>query len=201
MRQPLVILGAIGVILIAYLVSFYNSLVGKTQAIDNQWAQVETQYQRRFDLIPNLVNSVKGSFTQEQTVFGQIAEARTRYAGAMTVDEKARRASELESVLGRLLVIVENYPQLRSQENVSSLMDELAGTENRIAVERRRYNDLVRDYNTAIKRIPGKFVASAFGFAGRSFFEAVEAAGQAPTVDITVPPVEIAPEESTPAAQ
>lgn len=201
MRKALVIIGGVAVIVIASLVSFYNGLVGKTEAIDNQWAQVETQYQRRFDLVPNLVNSVRGSFTQEQAVFGQIAEARTRYAGAATVDDRARAASELESALGRLLVIVENYPVLRSQENVAGLMDELAGTENRIAVERRRFNDLVRDYNVAVKQVPGRFVAAAFGFSERAFFEAAETAAEAPEVDLNVPAVEITPEESSPSAE
>ena len=178
------IIGAIVLVLALSLVSFYNSLIGKTQAVDNQWAQVETQYQRRFDLIPNLVNSVKGMMTQEQAVFGQIAEARTRYAGAGTVEEKVKAAGDIESALGRLLVIMENYPELRSAENVSQLMDELAGTENRISVERRRYNDLVRDYNTTIKKFPANLVAGTFGFSQRLFFEAAEGAEQAPEVNL-----------------
>jgi len=164
------------------LIGFYNSLVGKSQAVEAQWAQVETQYQRRFDLIPNLVESVKGMMEQEKEVFGQIAEARTRYSGAKTVEEKVKAAGEVESVLGRLLVIMENYPELRSSENVSQLMDELAGTENRVAVERRRYNELVRDYNTTIKKFPGNLIAGMFGFSERSFFEAAEGAEQAPKV-------------------
>lgn len=185
MKSLLVILGGLGLIVVAgvlYIVGFYNGLVTKSQAIDNQWAQVETQYQRRFDLIPNLVNSVKGIFEQEREVFGAIAEARTRYAGAATVDEKAAAAGGLESALGRLLVIIENYPELRSSEAVQQLMDDLAGTENRIAVERRRFNDFVKDYNTAIKRVPGSLIAPMFGFSERAYFEAVEGAEQAPTV-------------------
>ena len=178
------IIGVIVLVLALSLIGFYNSLIGKTQAVDNQWAQVETQYQRRFDLIPNLVNSVKGMMTQEQAVFGQIAEARTRYAGAGTVEEKVKAAGDIESALGRLLVIMENYPELRSAENVSQLMDELAGTENRISVERRRYNDLVRDYNTTIKKFPANLVAGTFGFSQRLFFEAAEGAEQAPEVNL-----------------
>ncbi|MBL7150507.1 LemA family protein [Candidatus Microgenomates bacterium] len=178
----LIIIGVLALSALS-LVNFYNSLVGKTQAVEAQWAQVETQYQRRFDLIPNLVESVKGMMEQEKEVFGQIAEARTRYSGAKTVEEKVKAAGEVESVLGRLLVIMENYPELRSSENVSQLMDELAGTENRIAVERRRYNDLVRDYNTAIKKFPGNLMAGMFGFNERSFFEAAEGAEQAPKVE------------------
>lgn len=186
MKSLIAILGGIGLIVVigvVAVVGFYNGLVTKTQAIDNQWAQVETQYQRRFDLVPNLVNSVKGIFEQEQKVFGDIAEARTRYAGAATVDEKAQAAGGLESALGRLLVILENYPELRSSEAVQQLMDDLAGTENRVAVERRRFNDLVKDYNTTIKRVPGNLIAPMFGFSERAYFEATEGAEKAPTVE------------------
>lgn len=185
MKKTWLIVAAIFLFLALTLVSFYNSLITKTQAIDNQWAQVETQYQRRFDLIPNLVNSVEGIMAQEQVVFGQIAEARTRYSGATTTEEKVKAATELESALGRLLVIMENYPQLRSAENVSQLMDELAGTENRIAVERRRFNDFVRDYNTSIKKFPANLIAGTFGFSERSYFEAAEGAQLAPEVEIS----------------
>jgi len=122
---------------------------------------------------------------QEQTVFGQIAEARTRYSGATTTEEKVKAATQLESALGRLLVIMENYPELRSAENVSQLMDELAGTENRVAVERRRFNDLARDYNTTIKKFPANMIAGTFGFTERSYFEAAEGAEQAPEVEIS----------------
>jgi LemA protein len=166
----------------AMLWGTYNSLVTRSQAIDGQWAQVETQYQRRFDLIPNLVNSVKGIMGQEQTVFGQIADARTKYAGARTTDEKAAAGGEVESALGRLLVIMENYPQLRSIEAVTQLMDELAGTENRISVERGRYNRLVQDYNTAIRRFPTNLLASTFGFDAREYFKSVSGADQVPKV-------------------
>lgn len=186
MKGTTAIIGGIVVVLLGivfWVFSFYNNLVGMTQAIDAQWAQVETQYQRRFDLIPNLVNSVKGLFEQEQTVFGEIAQARTKYSGATTIDEKARAAGELETALGRLLVIVENYPEIRSSEAVTQLMDDLAGTENRISVERRRFNELVRSYNTTIKRIPASFFAGMFGFSERAYFEATEAAEKAPEVE------------------
>ena len=178
--------GVIALIIIIVGVSIwtnYNSLVTKSQAIEGQWAQVETQYQRRYDLIPNLVNSVKGIMAQEQAVFNEIAEARTRYAGAVTTDEKATAGSEVESALARLLVIMENYPELRSTETVIQLMDELAGTENRISVERRRYNDLVRDYNTTIKKFPTNLLASAFNFDVREYFESVPVADQPPVVE------------------
>jgi LemA protein len=163
----------------------YNSLVSKSQAIDGQWAQVETQYQRRFDLIPNLVNSVKGYMTQEKTVFAQISDARTKYAGAQTTDAKAAASGEVESALGRLLVIMENYPELKSVAVVTQLMDELAGTENRISVERKRYNDLVLDYNTTIKKFPTNLMASIFNFDTREYFKSVSGANQAPTVDFS----------------
>src|SRR4030042_6533389 len=133
------------------LVGMYNSLVTKEQAIEGQWAQVETQYQRRYDLIPNLVESVKGYMTQEKTIFDTLADARSRDAGAPTTDEKAVASGEVEVALARLLAIMENYPVLRSIEAITSLMDELAGTGNPITVGRRRDNETVRDYNTAIK--------------------------------------------------
>lgn len=161
----------------------YNSLVTKSQAVDAQWGQVETQYQRRYDLIPNLVNSVKGFMTQEQTIFGQISEARTRYAGAKTTDEKAVASGEVEAALARLLVIMENYPNLRSVETVTNLMDELAGTENRVNVERRRYNDTVRDYNTTIKTFPRNMIAGMFGFEQREYFQSVPGADLVPKVE------------------
>src|SRR3989338_1138017 len=134
------------VLALIYGWSTYNRLVSLNESTDNQWAQVETQYQRRFDLIPNLVESVKGIFSQEQKVFGDLAEARTRYSGATSVGEKVAAANQVETALGRLLVVVENYPQLRSAENVQTLMVQLEGAENRISVERKRFNDLTRDY-------------------------------------------------------
>jgi LemA protein len=175
----LVILLVIG----GVLVGMYNSLVTKEQAIEGQWANVETQYQRRYDLIPNLVESVKGYMTQEKTIFDNLAEARSRYAGATTTDEKAVASGEVEVALARLLAIMENYPVLRSVEVVTNLMDELAGTENRISVERRNYNDLVRDYNTAIKTFPRNMLASMFGFTAHEYFESVSGADQVPKVE------------------
>lgn len=165
------------------LIGMYNSLVTKEQAIEGQWAQVETQYQRRYDLIPNLVESVKGYMTQEQTIFNNLAEARSKYAGATTTDEKAVASGEVEVALARLLAIMENYPVLRSVEVVTNLMDELAGTENRISVERRSYNDKVRDYNTAIKTFPRNMLAGMFGFAAHEYFESVSGADQVPKVE------------------
>ncbi|OHA17721.1 MAG: LemA family protein [Candidatus Taylorbacteria bacterium RIFCSPHIGHO2_01_FULL_46_22b] len=167
-----------------WLVFAYNGLVSTNEGVDTQWAQVEAQYQRRFDLIPNLVESVKGIMQQEQEVFGQIAEARSQYAGARTVDEKAAAAGQMESALGRLLVITENYPQLRSSETVSTLMAQLEGTENRVSVERNRFNELVRTYNLKVKRVPNNILASLFGFDERAYFEAAAGAEIVPQVKI-----------------
>ncbi len=188
MKKGWIAFGAVvGVLLILglSLIGTYNSLVTRSQAVDGQWAQVETQYQRRFDLIPNLVESVKGIMAQEQAVFLAIAEARTRYAGATTPADRADAANEVETALARLLVIMENYPQLRSIEAVTTLMDELAGTENRVAVERGRYNTEVRDYNTAIKRFPTVLIAGMFGFDQRDYFESFPGADQPPKVDFS----------------
>jgi len=176
-------IAVVAIIIIVALVGIYNSLVTKSQAIDAQWAQVETQYQRRFDLIPNLVNTVKGMMKQEQTVFQAIADARTKYGSAPTVDAKAAAAGEVESALGRLIAVMENYPELKSSQNVTGLMDELAGTENRISVERRRYNELVRDYNTQIKTFPTNMLAGMFGFTEKAYFQSVSGADQAPKVE------------------
>jgi LemA protein len=161
----------------------YNKLVSNGESVTTQWAQVETQYQRRFDLIPNLVNSVKGAMKQEQAVFDAIAEARTRYSGAGNADDKARAASDVESAFARLLVVMENYPQLKSVDTVQTLMAQIEGTENRVSVERGRYNDTVRSYNLATKRFPGSIVASLFGFDAKTYFESVEEAASAPKVE------------------
>jgi LemA protein len=184
MKKTGIIVLVIVVLLIIWGWSSYNGLVNANEAVTSQWAQVESQYQRRFDLIPNLVNSVKGIMKQEQAVFTAIADARTHYAGATTIDAKAKAAGEVESALGRLLVITENYPQLKSSENVSGLMAELSGTENRVATERKRFNDAVQDYNLRTKRFPGSIFASMFGFAPHDYFQSVEGAQNAPKVDL-----------------
>lgn len=172
------------VVFALYTGTTYNGLVTANETVDAQWAKVETQYQRRFDLIPNLVNSVKGVLTQEQTIFTEIADARTRYAGATTADEKAAAASQVETSLGRLLVIVENYPVLTSSTVVRDLMSQLEGTENRISVERSRFNDEIRSYNLSVKRFPKSLIALLFGFGERSYFEAVEGGDTVPTVNL-----------------
>ena len=176
------VLGVI-VVLVLYSWSLYNSLVKANENITGQWAQVETQYQRRFDLIPNLVNSVKGIMAQEQKVFGDLAEARTRYAGAANVDDRVKAANDVESYLGRLLVVMENYPQLRSSETVLTLMAQLEGTENRISVERSRFNDAVRAFNTKIKRFPANVLVRLFRFNEKVYFESQPGAEKVPGVN------------------
>ena len=182
MKKTTIIIIVILVILGFYGFSTYNRLVTLDVNADTQWQQVETQYQRRFDLIPNLVESAKGVMNQEQEVFTAIAEARTRYSGAGTPEERAAAANEVESALSRLLVIVENYPQLRSSETVQSLMSQLEGTENRISTERMRYNEAVQAYNLKVMRVPSSIIASITGFDEREFFEAQAGAENAPQV-------------------
>ncbi len=161
----------------------YNSLVTLDEDVNTQWANVESKLQRRFDLIPNLVESVKGAMAQEQEIFTAIADARARMAGAESLSEKVEASNQLEGALGRLLVVTENYPVLKSNENVTALMDELAGTENRISVERDRYNEVVSKYNSAIRRFPKNIMAGMFGFETRPYFEATQGADTAPEVN------------------
>jgi len=170
-------------ILIVWGIGSYNNLVTMQEQVKNSWAQVETVLQRRYDLIPNLVNTVKGYAKQEQTVFTEVARLRSQWAGAKTSAEQAQAANQLEGALGRLMVIVESYPELKSNQNFLALQDELAGTENRIAVERRRFNDSARVYNTAIRRFPTSAVAGLFGFAPHPYFEAAATAREAPKVE------------------
>ena len=161
----------------------YNRFVGQEEAIKTQWAQVENQLQRRNDLIPNLVETTKGIAQQEKDVFGQIADSRARLAGARTPDETIQAANQQSAALARLLVVVENYPQLRSSETFNRLMDELSGTENRIAVERMRYNERVQEYNTSRRQFPANVTASLFGFKEYPLFNAPPAAEQVPKVN------------------
>lgn len=161
----------------------YNAFVSKEEGIKAQWAQVENQLQRRNDLIPNLVETTKGIAQQEKDVFGQIADSRAKMAGAKTPQETIQAANEQSAALGRLLVVVENYPQLRSSESFGRLMDELSGTENRIAVERMRYNERVQDYNTTRRQFPSNISAGIFGFKEYPLFNAPPAAEQVPKVN------------------
>ena len=166
----------------------YNGMVVQREQVNTQWAQVETQYQRRFDLIDQLVGATKGTLAQEQAVFGKIAEARTRYAGSPSGSkEQVEAAGELEGFFSRLLVIMENYPVLQSNTTVLALMDEISGTENRVSVARERYNEQVRDYNISIKRFPKSILANVFGFDEEDLFTVqTEEATQAPKVDLEV---------------
>jgi LemA protein len=166
----------------------YNTFVGQEEAIKTQWAQVENQLQRRNDLIPNLVESVKGIMQQEQEVFGRIADSRAKLSGATTPEQRMQAANEQSSALARLLVIVENYPQLRSNETFNRLMDELAGTENRLAVERMRYNERVQEYNTARRQFPSNITAGIFGFNEYPVFNAPPEAERVPNVNFSRPP-------------
>jgi LemA protein len=161
----------------------YNQFVTQEEAIKTQWAQVENQLQRRNDLIPNLVETVKGYAAQERDVFGQIADSRAKLAGAKTPQDQIAAANEQSAALARLLVITENYPQLRSNESFNRLMDELSGTENRIAVERMRYNERVQEYNTSRRRFPANITASMFGFKEYPLFNAPPEAERVPRVD------------------
>ena len=177
-----IILGVIGVIVLIalYWWSTYNGLVKASLAVDGQWAQVESQYQRRFELIPNLVASVQGSMKQEKEVFLGIAEARKAYAGAgNNTNQKALAAGQMDSALSRLLVVMEQYPQLKSSDNVSNLMTQLEGTENRIAVERMRYNESVTGYNTMIATWPRSMIAKMNNFSIKTLYKSVAGADKA----------------------
>lgn len=181
-KKNYIILGLILAIILFFWAS-YNGLVNKDEVVKAQWSQVESVYQRRFDLIPNVVATVKGAAKQELDVFTQISEARTKYAGAKTVNERSQAVNELETSLARLLVIVENYPILKSQESFQALISELEGTENRINVERQRYNEAVRVYNTSLRKFPVNITASIFRFNPHQLFEAEAQAKNAPKVE------------------
>ncbi|PIC78765.1 LemA family protein [Sporosarcina sp. P18a] len=180
---PLIAIIVLVVIAAIMIVPSYNKLVNLEEDVDQSYAQIETQLQRRVDLIPNLVNTVKGYASHEKEVLENIANARSKMAGAKGPEEQAAADSELSSALSRLLVVVENYPDLKANQNFQQLMDELAGTENRIAVARKDYNDVVSVFNRTVKRFPGKIVASIFGFDEKEYFKAVEGAQQPPSVD------------------
>ena len=184
-NKVLVIVLAVILVLVFWVVGKYNSFVFQNESITGQWAQVENQLQRRYDLIPNVINTVKGITKQEKEVFIALAEARTRYAGATTVDEKAKAAGQVESSLARLLVIAENYPELKSSQSFRDLTVALEGTENRIAVERMKYNDLVKTLNTSVKTFPNSILASIFGVIQREYFEVSDIAKEVPKVDFT----------------
>jgi len=196
MKLALGVIGAILalVIIVAVLVggsyiSGRNEMVRKNEAIKQAWSQVDVVLQRRADLIPNLVETVKGYAQQEQKVFGDIANARASLLSAHTPGEKIAANGQLDGALGRLLAVVENYPNLKSNQNFMALQDELAGTENRIAVERRRYNEAIQDYNTFIGTFPNSIYAGWAGFQrNNDYFAASEAARTAPRVNFSTQP-------------
>lgn len=161
----------------------YNTMVTMKEAVDSAWAQVQNQLQRRNDLIPNLVEVTKGYATHEKEVFESVANARSRLLAAGSRDQQIDAANQLSGALGRLLAIAEQYPQLKANEQFNRLSDELAGTENRIAVERKRYNDAVQAYNTYIKQLPRSLYAGMMGFSEEKYFQVPTEAQQVPKVD------------------
>lgn len=179
----IVIIVIVGIIIGSWYIRSRNQIVTLDEDINGAWAEIDNQLKRRSDLIPNLVATVKGFADQEQEVFTRIADARAKLAGASTVAETAEGYNEMQSALSRLLVIVENYPDLKSNQNFIQLQDELAGTENRIAVARKRYNDKVKTYNTRIRTFPGSTIARSMGFEQRDYFEIEESDRAVPTVD------------------
>lgn len=173
------------VILISWLIGTYNSFVSQRQNADTAWAQIETQYQRRFDLIPNLTASAKGYLTQEKDILDNIAQARTKYAGSPSGSTtQVQAAGQLDGFFSRLMVIMENYPNLKSDQTVRDLMTELEGTENRINVARQRYNESVQSYNVAIRSFPSNMLANMYGFQAKELYQADKGASVAPTVNL-----------------
>jgi LemA protein len=184
----IVVVGLIGLFCFGQYVSVKNTLVSKNEGVKAAWSQVDIVLQRRADLIPNLVETVKGYAQQEQTVFGDIAKARSALLSAQTPQQKIAANGQLDGALGRLLLVVENYPQLKSNENFLRLQDELAGTENRIAVERKRYNDALQDYNTYVQQFPNSLFAGWAGFKSNdAYFQASEGSRVAPKVNFGNP--------------
>jgi LemA protein len=186
--MAVVLVGVVGLGIGLMYIGRRNEMVVKNQAVEAQWHQVDVDLQRRADLIPNLVQTVKGYAAQEQTVFGDIAKARSALLSAQTPQERIAANGQLEGALGRLLAIAENYPQLKSNENFLRLQDELAGTENRIAVERRRYNQTVQDYNTYIGLFPNNVFAGWAGFKpNNAYFSATDTGREVPRVEFPGP--------------
>ncbi len=167
----LAVIGAIILFTVLAAISIRNGLIGKDETVKEQWSQIDTQLQRRADLIPNLVSTVKGYAKHEEKIFTDVAEARSKLLGAGGPATKAEASAQLNSALGRLLAIAENYPQLKASENFIRLQDELAGTENRIAVARTRYNTAVRDFNASIRQFPGSLFAPGLELKRAEFFE------------------------------
>lgn len=184
LKTFLIILGIL-VIIFLPLIGSYNSMVGLEQRVDAAQSNIDTQLQRRSDLIPNLVQTIKGYATQEQTIFTDVANARARLAGAQNIPDKANADAQLSTSLSRLLVVVERYPELKSNENFRDLSIALEGTENRIAIARQDYNTTVNNYNTSIKRFPNSIISGMSGFTQRPYYKASEGAQEVPKVDFT----------------
>jgi LemA protein len=185
LKTLIIVLGILLVIVIgmyAYMKGTYNTLVSLDEGVKAAWAQVENQLQRRYDLIPNYVETVKGYASHEKEVLLKVTEARAKVGGAGTVSEKIEANNELSSALGRLLLVVERYPDLKANTNFIRLQDELAGTENRIAVERMRFNDAVKTYNITVRHFPTNIIAGMFGFEKATFFEVPKERQEAPKV-------------------
>jgi len=186
MKKTWIVLGVILLVVVMIggsAIGSRNRFVSLEEGVNAQWANVETVLQRRFDLIPNLVNTVKGYATHEKELLTKVTELRSQWGKAATPDEKVKVAGEMQGALSRLLLVAESYPDLKANQNFMALQDELAGTENRIAVERRRYNETVQAYNTAIRRFPGSIWAGMFGFQRRTSFESAPEASAAPRVE------------------
>lgn len=179
----LIVVIAIVIILGLTLISSYNQIVAKSEEVDNKFATIDTYLQRRADLIPNLVNTVKGYTQHEEQVVNSITEARQKMVNAKSISEKAEANEQLTSALNNLNVIIENYPDLKASQNFISLQDELSGTENRIATARRDYNEAVKDYNLKIKKFPTTIIASMFGYETKEYFQATEQSKEVPTVE------------------
>jgi LemA protein len=178
-----VLLGFVAIFFMT-LIGSYNGLVSSSQGIDAQWAQVQNDMQRRYDLIPNLVNTVKGYAKHESSVLEEVTRLRSQWGNAKTPSDQANASDSLGSALGRLMVVVEKYPELKANENFLKLQDELSGTENRIAVERKRYNEAVMDYNVKVQSFPSNLMAGMFGFKVKdAYFKANAAAQEAPKVE------------------
>lgn len=180
--SPWLIALVVVLLLVGGTVSGYNRLIVLSEGVNNQWAEVENQLQRRYDLIPNLVETVKGYAAHEKAIFEEVANARAKLIGARTVEERVAAAQGMETALARLLAIAENYPQLKADAHFTKLMDELSGTENRLAVARMRYNDVVKQYNQTIKQFPTVVLARLFGFSEKTYFQIDEKARQTPQV-------------------
>ena len=186
MKKGFMIIGIIVAVVVIFgvmLMSSYNNFVNLEENVDQSYAQIENQLQRRLDLIPNLVNTVKGYASHEKEVIASISDARARLAGANTVEEEATANAQLTGALSRLLVVVENYPNLKADQQFTQLMDELSGTENRISVARKDYNDQVAVYNKKVKQFPGALIAGMTGFDKKEYFTADPKAAEAPEVD------------------